>query len=95
MRRPGGLTGSDCWVPGRRPGCLADAAEPVAVVFACACGRDCFDEAAQAFVGVRGSVAVALVLLRCGVDDLGGDCLDRIQRRPVLGGIINEYERAT
>ena len=41
---------------------LADAAEPAAVLFACACGRDCFDEAAQAFVGVRGSVAVALVL---------------------------------
>jgi hypothetical protein len=43
----------------------------------CACGRDCFDEAAQAFVEVRGSIAVALVLLRRGVDDLGGDGLDR------------------
>ena len=56
---------------------LADAGEPTAAAFACACGRDRFDEAAQAFVGVRGSVAVALVLLRPGVDDLGGNGLDR------------------
>ena len=42
---------------------LADAAEPPAVAVAGARGCDCFDEAAQVFVGIRGSAAVALVLL--------------------------------
>jgi hypothetical protein len=70
---------------------LADAAEPAAVAFACACGRDCFDEAAQAFVGVRGSAAVALVLQRCGVDDAGGDGLDRaVVCRALAGGAVVE-----
>ena len=56
---------------------LTDAAEPAAVAFACACGRDRFNEAAQAFVGIGRSIAVALALLRRGGDDLGGGGLDR------------------
>ena len=70
---------------------LADAAEPAAVAFACVWGRDRFDEAAQVFVGVRGSAAVALVLLRRGVDDLGGDGLDRaVVCRALAGGAVVE-----
>src|SRR5690242_21278506 len=55
---------------------LADAAEPAAVAFACACplcGGDRFDEVAQTFAGVRESAAVALVLLGHAASNLYGD----------------------
>src|SRR5690242_17033027 len=85
MRRLGGLRGSCCFLPGWAGDVLTDAAEPAAVAFACACGRDRFTEAAQAFVGIGGSIAVALVLLRHGGDDLGGG-LDRAVACRALAG---------
>lgn len=72
--------GSDCWVPDRRRGRLADAAEPASVAFAFAGGSDRLDEAAQGLV--RGSTAVARVLRGRGAGDLAGDGLDRA----IIGG---------
>jgi hypothetical protein len=70
---------------------LADAAEPAAIAFACAWGLDCFDEAVQALVGVWGSAAVALVPLRRGAGDLGGDGLGRaVVGRALAGGAVVE-----
>ena len=59
---------------------------------------DCFGEASQPVVGVRGSVAVALVLQWYGVDDVGGDGFDRavICRALADGAVVEEaYLRRT
>ena len=85
---------SDEAVAGYRAGVgdvFADAAEPAAVAFACVWGRDRFDEVAQVLAGIRGSAAVTFVLFRCGLDDLGGDGLDRaVICRVLAGGAVLE-----
>ena len=48
--------------PARVGDVLADAAEPVAVPFACIWGRDRFDEVAEVFVGSQDQVVPALLL---------------------------------
>lgn len=48
--------------PARVGDVLADAAEPVAVAFACIWGRDRFDEVAEVFVGSGDQVVPALLL---------------------------------
>ena len=48
--------------PARVGDVLADAAEPVAVAFACIWGRDRFDEVAEVFVGSQDQVVPALLL---------------------------------
>jgi hypothetical protein len=71
---------------------LADAAEPAAV--AGAWGRDRFDEAAQAFAGVRRGAAVALIRLGHGAADLGGDSLGRaVICRALADGAVVEAAR--
>jgi hypothetical protein len=72
----GRSVGSEEAGSGHRPGVgdvLSNGTEPAAFAFACACGRDCFDKAAQGLVGIRASEAIAFVLPRHGAGDSGGD----------------------
>jgi hypothetical protein len=90
----GGRAGSQEAAAGYRAGVgdvLADAAEPAAAAVTGARGADRLGEAAQAFIGVRGSGAVALVVFARGAGDLGGDGLGRaVVCRTVAGSAVVE-----